>query len=104
MTSRTEAAAADYDFHQQIALATDNRYFADFTEHLGLTLIPRTRLNSAALANTAIDDYNARLRREHRDILETIAMGDAGAARAAMYRHLSNIRQRLSRAYQQRGS
>jgi DNA-binding FadR family transcriptional regulator len=101
--SRAEAAAADYDFHQQIALATDNRYFADITEHLGMTLIPRARLNSAALANTPAETYSARLRGEHHDIYDTIARGDAVAAKAAMHRHLSNIRERLRLAYQQRG-
>lgn len=101
--SRAQAAAADYDFHQQIALATDNRYFADITEHLGLTLIPRNRLNSAALANTALTDYSARLRQEHQDIYATIANSDSDGAKAAMRRHLSNIRERLRMAYHQSG-
>ncbi|RMQ99859.1 putative GntR family regulatory protein [Pseudomonas savastanoi pv. glycinea] len=102
--SRAEAAAADFDFHQQIALATDNRYFADITEHLGLTLIPRNRLNSAALANTAIEDYSGRLRQEHHDIYATIANRDSDGAKAAMRRHLSNIRERLRVAYERQGS
>jgi DNA-binding FadR family transcriptional regulator len=100
--SRAEAAAADYDFHQQIALATDNRYFADITEHLGLTLIPRNRLNSAALAGTPIDEYSARLHQEHQDIYATIASRDPDGAKAAMRRHLSNIRERLRLAYESR--
>ncbi|MCD5988913.1 FadR family transcriptional regulator [Pseudomonas sp. CDFA 553] len=102
--SRAEAAAADFEFHQQIALATDNRYFADITEHLGLTLIPRNRLNSAALANTAIEDYSTRLRQEHHDIYATIANRDSDGAKAAMRRHLSNIRERLRAAYERQGS
>lgn len=101
--SRDEAAAADYEFHQQIALATDNRYFADITEHLGLTLIPRTRLNSAALAHTPVEDYSIRLRQEHHDIYATIANRDADGAKAAMRRHLNNIRERLRMAYERRG-
>lgn len=100
--TRSEAAAADYNFHQQIALATDNRYFADITEHLGLTLIPRNRLNSAALNHTASEDYSARLRQEHHDIYMTIANRDPEGAKAAMHRHLSNIRERLRLAYRQR--
>ena len=101
-STRDQAAEADYQFHQQIALATDNRYFADITEHLGLTLIPRTRLNSAALAHTAADDYSARLRQEHQDIYTTIANRDADGAKAAMRRHLNNIRERLRLGYQRR--
>lgn len=102
-SSRDDAAAADYEFHQQIALATDNRYFADITEHLGLTLIPRTRLNSAALAHTAVENYSIQLRQEHHDIYATIANRDADGAKAAMRRHLNNIRERLRLAYQRRG-
>lgn len=100
--NRTDAVEADYDFHQQIALATDNRYFADINEHLGTELIPRTRLNSAALGNTEPAEYNARLRHEHQAIYRTIANGDAAGAKAAMRTHLSNIRERLRQAYLQR--
>jgi GntR family transcriptional repressor for pyruvate dehydrogenase complex len=96
-----EAAAADFDFHQQIALATDNRYFAEITEHLGLKLIPRARLNSAALADTAAEAYRLTLRQEHEDIYASIASGNAEGARTAMRHHLSNIRERLRRGYQQ---
>ena len=95
-----DAAAADFDFHQQIALATDNRYFAEITEHLGLTLIPRTRLNSAAIAGTAAAAYRLTLRQEHHAIYATIANQDVDGAKAAMGRHLSNIRERLRRGYQ----
>jgi GntR family transcriptional repressor for pyruvate dehydrogenase complex len=97
-----QAAAADLDFHQQIALATDNQYFAQITEHLGLKLIPRTRLNSAAVAGTAADAYGLTLRQEHHEIYSTIANRDVDGARAAMRRHLSNIRERLQCGYQQR--
>jgi DNA-binding FadR family transcriptional regulator len=102
--SRAEAVEADYDFHQQIALATDNRYFADINEHLGTELIPRTRLNSAALGNTEPGEYNARLRHEHLAIYQTIANSDPAGAKAAMHTHLSNIRERLRQAYLQRES
>lgn len=98
--SAAEAAAADFDFHQQIALATDNRYFAEITEHLGLKLIPRARLNSAALGDNAVEAYRLKLRQEHEDIYSSIARGDAEGARTAMRRHLSNIRERLRRGYQ----
>jgi DNA-binding FadR family transcriptional regulator len=100
---RADAVKADYEFHQQIALATDNRYFADINEHLGTELIPRTRLNSAALGNTEPTEYNARLQHEHQAIYRTIANGDAAGAKAAMRTHLSNIRERLRQAYLQRG-
>lgn len=42
--SREVAAAADHEFHRQIAIATDNRYFVDITDHFGIDLIPRKHL------------------------------------------------------------
>jgi GntR family transcriptional repressor for pyruvate dehydrogenase complex len=96
--SREVAAAADHEFHRQIALATDNRYFVDITDHLGIDLIPRKRLNSAAMNGGDRIEYNLRLQREHQAIYQSIADGDPIAARAAMQLHLSSIRERLRHA------
>jgi DNA-binding FadR family transcriptional regulator len=96
--SREVAAAADHEFHRQIALATDNRYFVDITDYLGIDLIPRKRLNSAALNGMDRSEYGLRLHREHQAIYQGIADGDPVAARAAMHLHLSNIRERLRHA------
>jgi DNA-binding FadR family transcriptional regulator len=41
------------------------------------------------------------VQREHEDIYEAIARGDAEAARAAMRNHLTNSRERLRRARQE---
>jgi GntR family transcriptional repressor for pyruvate dehydrogenase complex len=96
--SRDVAAAADHEFHRQIALATDNRYFVDITDHLGTNLIPRKRLNSAALNGGDRIEYGLRLQREHRAIYQSIADGDPIAARTTMHLHLSGIRERLRHA------
>lgn len=96
--SRDVAAAADREFHRQIAMATDNRYFVDITDHLGIDLIPRKRLNSAALNGGDRIEYGLRLHREHQAIYQSIAEGDLSAAQAAMHLHLSNIRERLRHA------
>jgi len=93
--SRDVAAATDHEFHRQIAMATDNRYFVDITDHLGIGLIPRKRLNSAALNGGDRIEYGLRLHREHQAIHQSIADGDPGAAKAAMHLHLSSIRERL---------
>ena len=45
-----DSVAADVQFHLHIAQATGNRYFVDILTHLGTTIIPRTRINSAKLA------------------------------------------------------
>lgn len=96
--SRDVAAAADHAFHRQIAMATANRYFVDITDHLGIDLIPRKRLNSAALNGGDRTEYGLRLQREHQAIYQSIADGDPVAAKAAMHLHLSSIRERLRHA------
>jgi len=94
-----EAPTVDHDFqfHLQIALATGNRYFADLMTYLGTMVIPRTRLNTAELANLDRKEYLVRVHREHQDIADAIARQDPEAARAAMRTHLANSRERLRR-------
>ncbi|MDE3738087.1 MULTISPECIES: FadR/GntR family transcriptional regulator [Pseudomonas] len=98
---RTDAVASDFQFHLQIALATGNRYFTDIMTHLGTSIIPRTRLNSARIAHDDQQHYLARLSREHEEIYEAIARQDAEAARAAMRLHLTNSRERLRQAHEE---
>ena len=93
------AVSADFQFHQQIALATGNRYFTDIMLHLGLSIIPRTRLHSTRHTSDA-GPYLGRLSREHEDIYKAIARRDSDAARAAMRLHLSNSRERMRKAYE----
>ncbi|WP_043310912.1 FadR/GntR family transcriptional regulator [Pseudomonas sp. ML96] len=98
---RSDAVSSDFQFHLQIAIATGNRYFTDIMTHLGTSIIPRTRLNSARLAHDDEKHYLARLSREHEDIYEAIARQDADAARAAMRLHLTNSRERLRQAHEE---
>lgn len=91
------AVTADVAFHLQVASATGNRYFHDILEQLGNTIIPRTRVNSAALADDDQVSYLNRVNREHEDIYNAIARRDPEAARAAMRTHLTNSRERLRR-------
>ena len=93
------AVSADFQFHQQIALATGNRYFTDIMLHLGLSNIPRTRLHSTRHTSDA-GPYLERLSREHEDIYKAIVRRDSDAARAAMRLHLSNSRERMRKAYE----
>ncbi|MBD1553355.1 FadR/GntR family transcriptional regulator [Pseudomonas typographi] len=96
----TDAVASDFQFHLRIALATGNRYFTDIMTHLGTSIIPRTRLNSARLAHDDHQHYMTRLSREHEEIFDAIARQDADAARAAMRLHLTNSRERLRQAHE----
>ena len=90
----------DFQFHLRIALATGNRYFSELMSYLGTMVIPRTRLNTAELANLDRREYLVRVHREHQDIYEAIARKDPEAARAAMRTHLANSRERLRRAHE----
>lgn len=97
----SDAVAADFQFHLQIALATGNRYFTDIMNHFGTSIIPRTRLDSARIAHADRQQYHARLRHEHEEIYEAIARQDVDAARAAMRLHLTNNRERLRQAHEE---
>ncbi|UCJ18668.1 FadR family transcriptional regulator [Pseudomonas sp. MM211] len=96
----SDAVSSDFQFHLQIAHATGNRYFTDIMSHLGTSIIPRTRLNSARIAHDDHAHYMARLEREHEQIFEAIARQDSDAARAAMRLHLTNSRERLRQAHE----
>ncbi|MDP5009473.1 MAG: FadR family transcriptional regulator [Glaciimonas sp.] len=93
-----DSVAADVQFHLEIAHATGNRYFVDILSHLGTTIIPRTRINSARLAHDDPSAYLDRVHNEHEDIYNAILRQDPESARAAMRTHLSNSRERLRKA------
>jgi len=93
-----DTVTPDFRFHLLVAEATQNKYFADLMSHLGAAIIPRTRINSAKLADEDRMVYLARVNLEHEDIYEAIRRQDAESARAAMRTHLSNSRERLRRA------
>jgi DNA-binding FadR family transcriptional regulator len=92
---------ADMQFHMLIAQATGNRYFVDILTHLGTTIIPRARLNSAQLSHDEPSAYLQRVNREHEDIFHAIERKDPEGARAAMRTHLSNSRERLRKAQEE---
>jgi GntR family transcriptional repressor for pyruvate dehydrogenase complex len=94
-----DTVSPDFRFHLQIAQATGNPYFADIMNHLGTTLIPRTRVN-AIRNHDRRGEYLARVNREHEEIYAAIARRDPDSARAAMRVHLTNSRERLRLAQQ----
>jgi GntR family transcriptional repressor for pyruvate dehydrogenase complex len=93
-----ETVPSDVQFHLLIAQASGNRYFHDILSHLGTNIIPRSRLNSAKLAQDDPGVYMERVIHEHEDIFNAIARQDPESARAAIRTHLSNSRERLRRA------
>jgi GntR family transcriptional regulator, transcriptional repressor for pyruvate dehydrogenase complex len=93
-----DSVAADFQFHLEIARATQNSHFADLMATLGAQIIPRARLEPAAEMSAERLAYMRRVNTEHENILDAIASQDAESARAAMRTHLSNSRERRRRA------
>ncbi|MFK8330566.1 FadR/GntR family transcriptional regulator [Pseudomonas sp. BJa5] len=80
----------DKRFHQLIAEATGNSYYTDIMQHLGNSMIPRTRVNADERGDTDFSQLGYLANLEHEAILAAIARQDPDAARAAMLLHLSN--------------
>ena len=93
-----DAVGPDFQFHLEIARATQNAHFADLMATLGTDIIARARLEPAKPAEGDRLDYLRRVNGEHESIFEAIANRDAEAARAAMRTHLANSRERRRRA------
>lgn len=103
-----DSVAADFQFHLEIARATQNRHFTELMATLGAQIIPRARLEQAGLTAAASAELSAdreaymrRVNAEHESILDAIASQDAESARAAMRTHLSNSRERRRKAQSQ---
>ncbi len=97
VTTGADTLEADFRFHLSIAEATHNPHFFELMRHLGTTVIPRARVNSAQLAHEEKNAYLDRVNREHQTIFDAIRQQDSDAARSAMRTHLSNSRERLRR-------
>jgi len=98
-----DALAPDFQFHLEIARATQNVHFLELMNYLGTMIIPRARLNTAKVAGETRREYLQRVNTEHENILNAIANHDPEAARAAMRTHLANSRERLRRAHEAAG-
>ncbi len=89
-----DAVAADFQFHHEIARATQNNHFADMMNSLGAQSIPRARLETTPALAAIRLAYLRRVHNEHENILNAIVAQDAESARAAMRTHLANSRDR----------
>ncbi len=96
------AVNPDFDFHLAIVRATGNAYFTDLFVQLGPCMIPRARVDLFKDDRRAKTRYLALIQQEHAQIYDAIARRDAEAARAAVRLHLTNSRERLRRALEQR--
>lgn len=89
------AVQADFQFHTEIALATQNNHFIQFMALLGERVIPRSRLSPSNDLTPARQAYLQRVHLEHESIFNAILHQDVDAARAASRTHLTNSRERL---------
>lgn len=93
-----DAVGPDFQFHLEIARATQNAHFAELMGTLGAMIIPRARLDAPEAPGNERRDYLRRVNGEHESIFDAIASQDSEAARAAMRTHLANSRERRRRA------
>ncbi|MEP7057141.1 MAG: FadR/GntR family transcriptional regulator [Caldimonas sp.] len=94
-----ETVAPDFRFHMAIAQATGNRYFSELLGHVGLEVIPRTRVSLSWLNVEQRAQHLQKVNQEHEDIYAAIERRDPEAARAAMRIHLVNSRERQRLAH-----
>lgn len=92
-----DAVGPDFQFHLEVARATQNSRFVDLVAALGSGAIPRARLSGEIVRSEEQKVYLRRVNAEHESILEAIAAADVEAARAAMRMHLANSRERRRR-------
>jgi len=95
-----DAVGPDFQFHLEIARATQNAHFAELMSSLGTMIIPRARLDGAPEVSDEQRQYLRRVNAEHESIFDAIRNQDSDAARAAMRTHLANSRERRRRAAQ----
>ena len=86
---------ADRRFHLLIAEATDNTCFVEIMQHLGSAMIPRTRVNVVERGQADLGKLAQLANLEHEAIFNAIKRQDPDAARAAMWLHLTNSRDRF---------
>lgn len=93
-----DAVASDFQFHLEIARATQNSHFIELISTLGSMIIPRARLQGPDAQSDERRQYLRRVNAEHENIFDAIVGQDPEAARAAMRTHLANSRERRRRA------
>jgi len=97
-----DAVGPDFQFHLEIAKATQNHHFVDLMATLGGMMIPRARLEPPGPLTPERQAYLRKVNSEHESIVDAITRQDAEAARAAMRTHLANSRERRRRLAESR--
>ncbi|MDY6963017.1 MAG: FadR/GntR family transcriptional regulator [Pseudomonadota bacterium] len=85
---------SDFMFHRSIAAATNNPFYVEVLDALGVRAIPCDITSPWGTDSVLTREYQATLQREHLAILKAISAGDADAARMAMRAHLMESQRR----------
>lgn len=105
-----DTSGADFRFHQLVAQATGNEYYPLVLASLSSATIPRTPAKERASAKSTrsprfgeslpqLRERKALAAQEHHAVLDAIRRADPAQARAAMYMHLNNSRERMRRTH-----
>ncbi|MBV4457671.1 FadR family transcriptional regulator [Pseudomonas sp. COR58] len=95
LANNDSCVEADRRFHLLIAEATGNVCFTEIMQQLGSAMIPRARVNAAERGAVDLSKLGELASQEHEAILNAIRRQDPDAARAAMWLHLTNSRDRF---------
>lgn len=84
-----DSVKADVEFHNVIARASKNSYYAKLIDFLGVRLVPPRSLYLRQGQNYIGASYKDVIGAEHEAILDAIVRGDPDAARVAARTHMS---------------
>jgi DNA-binding FadR family transcriptional regulator len=92
LKNQQDAVAADFQFHLEIARATQNHHFEELITSLGQSIIPRSRLEKDRKIESDQQHiaYLKKVNTEHENIFQAIRDQDPKAAMQAMRKHLIN--------------
>lgn len=84
----------DFEFHRAIAAATNNPFYVEVLEALGMRAIPCDITSPWGTDSVLSREYQKGLQQEHLAILRAISNGDPDEARQAMRDHLGASQKR----------
>lgn len=97
-----DTSESDFRFHELVAQATGNEYFVHVLRSLSSATIPRDQAPPPPVTAPRFGEPTPALRQgkersaqEHHAVLDAIRRSDPALARAAMFMHLNNSRDRM---------
>lgn len=94
MRAGADALEADFQFHLEIARATENDLFEKQLMFLRPDMMGTMRIASTITVKRS-DERRERVLQEHRDIFQAISAGDGELAKLYMQFHLISVRNRI---------